>query len=124
MAVTGDGWRQNKLSRMYRDISCKTAVTCDYDLDRGKDLAMRIRHTYLTAMLAAASAALASTLVAAPPAAADCISAAGPNPLTLCSQGESRKSNTSPVPRATPYIPIDCDVDWLCDQGLGIALSD
>jgi hypothetical protein len=84
---------------------------------------MRIRHTYLTAMLAA-SAALASTLAAAPPAAADCVSASGPDPLTLCSQGESRKSNTSPVPRATPYIPLDCDVDWLCDQGLGIALSD
>ena len=85
---------------------------------------MRIRHTYLTAMLAAASAALASTLAAAPPAAADCISASGPDPLTLCSQGESRKSNTSPVPRATPYIPLDCAYDWLCDQGLGIALND
>ena len=84
---------------------------------------MRIGHIYLTATLAAASAALASTLAAAPPAAADCISARGPNPVTLCSQGESRKSNTSPVPRATPYIPVDCDVDWLCDQGLGIALG-
>ena len=41
---------------------------------------MRIRHTYLTAMLAAASAALASTLAAAPPAAADCISAGGAQP--------------------------------------------
>ena len=40
---------------------------------------MRIRHTYLTAMLAA-SAALASTLAAAPPAAADCISAGGARP--------------------------------------------
>ena len=87
---------------------------------------MRIRHIYLTAMLAAASAALASTLAAAPPAAADCISASGPHPLTLCSSsgGESRQSNTSPVPRATPYIPVDCDVNWLCNQGLGIALSD
>jgi hypothetical protein len=84
---------------------------------------MRIRHTSLTAMLAA-SAALASTLAAASPAAADCVSATGPNPLTLCSQGESRVSNTSPVPRATPYIPIDCDMDWMCDQGLGLALSD
>ena len=83
---------------------------------------MRIRHTHLTAMLAA-SAAVASTLAVAAPAAADCISASGPNPLTLCSQGEARKSNTSPVPRATPYIPVDCDVDWLCDQGLGIALG-
>ena len=108
---------------MYRDFSCKTAVTCDYDLDRGKDLAMRIRHTYLTAMLAVASAALASTLAAAPPAAADCVSSAGPIPVTLCSQGESRVSNTSPVPRATPYIPLDCAQDWLCDQGLGIALG-
>jgi hypothetical protein len=109
---------------MYRDFTCETAVTCEYDLNRGKDLAMPIRHIYLTAMLAAASAALASTLAAAPPAAADCISASGPDPLTLCSQGESRKSSTSPVPRATPYIPLDCAQDWLCDQGLGIALSD
>ena len=84
---------------------------------------MRIGTIYLTATLAAASAALASTLATAPPAAADCISARGPDPVTLCSQGESRKSNTSPVPRATPYIPVDCGVDWLCDQGLGIALG-
>jgi hypothetical protein len=82
---------------------------------------MRIRHTSLTAMFAAASAVLASTLAAAPPAAADCVDGGG---ITICSQGESRKSNTSPVPRATPYIPLDCDQDWLCDQGLGIALSD
>ena len=84
---------------------------------------MRIRHTYLTAMLAAASAVLASTLVAAPPAAADCVSSSGPNPVSLCSQGESRVSNRTPLPKATPYIPLDCDMDWLCDQGLGIALS-
>ena len=85
---------------------------------------MRIRHIYSTVMLAAACAAVASTLAAAPPAAADCISASGPDPITLCSQGETRKSNTSPVPRATPYVPIDCAYDWMCDQGLGIALSD
>src|SRR5262245_60612581 len=108
---------------MYRDISCKTAVTCDYDFGLGKGSPMRIRHTYLTAMLAA-SAAVASTLAAAPPAAADCVSAAGPNPLTLCSQGETRVSNRTSVPKATPYIPVDCAEDWLCDQGLGIALSD
>jgi hypothetical protein len=123
VAVTSDGWRQKQAKQNYRDFSGETEVTCVYDLDRGKDLAMRIRHIFLTAMLAA-SAAVAPTLAAAPQAAADCISATGPNPLTLCSQGESRKSNTSPVPRATPYIPVDCDVDWLCDQGLGIALSD
>lgn len=84
---------------------------------------MRIRRGYLTATFVVASAALASTLAAAPPATADCISASGPDPVTLCSQGEARMSNTSPVPRATPYIPLDCDQDWLCDQGLSIALG-
>ena len=84
---------------------------------------MRIRHTYLTAMLAAASAALASTLAAAPPAAADCVSSSGPNPVTLCSQGESRVSNTTPLPATTPYVPYPCDLDWLCDQGQSIALA-
>ena len=86
---------------------------------------MRIRHPHLTVMLAAASAAVASTLAAAPPAAADCISSRGPDPVTLCSQGESRRSNTSPVPKATPYIPYDaCDVNWLCGSGIGIAMDD
>ena len=85
---------------------------------------MQIGHIYLTATLAAACAALASTLATAPPAAAaDCISSRGPNPVTLCSQGDSRVSNRTPLPRATPYIPVNCDVDWLCDQGLGIALG-
>ncbi len=84
---------------------------------------MRIRHTYyLTVMLAVAAAAtVASTLVAAPPAAADCVSSRGPDPVTLCSQGETRKSNNSPVPRATPYVPLPCDLDWMCDQGASIA---
>ena len=83
---------------------------------------MQLRQRYLIPLLAAAATTVG--IAAAPPAAADCISARGPDTITLCSQGESRKSNTSPVPRATPYIPLDCDVDWLCDQGLGIALSD
>ncbi len=85
---------------------------------------MRIRHIYLTAMLAAASAALASTLAAAPPAAADCVSGGGPNPLTLCSQGDTRVSNRTPLVAATPFVPYDCDVDWTCDSGMGIALGD
>ena len=85
---------------------------------------MRIRHIYLTAMLAAAPAVLASTLAAAPPAAADCVSSGGPNPVTLCSQGETRVSNTTPLPKATPYIPYDdCSVNWLCGSGLGIAMD-
>src|SRR6478609_719835 len=46
VAVADDGWRQNKLSRKYRDFSCKTAVICGCDVDRGdKDLEMRDRRT-------------------------------------------------------------------------------
>ena len=84
---------------------------------------MRIRQTSLAAMLAGASV-LTSIIAAAPPAAADCISAAGPDPLTLCSQGEPRKSNTTPVPITSGYVPYPCDVDWMCDNGLGIAVGD
>ena len=115
---------KDKLSRMYRDFSRKTAVICGYDVGRGKDLEMRIRHTSLTAMLAVASAVLASTVAAAPPAAADCVSSRGPDPVTLCSQGDTRVSNTTPLVAATPYVPYACDVDWMCDQGLSIALGD
>ena len=82
---------------------------------------MRIRHTSLTAMLAVASAVLASTLAAAPPAAAECVDGGG---VILCSQGETRVSNRTPLVAATPYIPLPCDVDWLCDQGRSIALGD
>ena len=92
---------------MYRDFSCKTPLTCGLTWARGKDLEMRIRHTYLTAMLAAASAALASTLAAAPPAAADCVSAGSTtHPLTLCSDGDVPVSNRTPLVAATPYCPL------------------
>ncbi len=85
---------------------------------------MRIRHTYLTAMLAA-SAALAFTPAAAPPAAAECVDGGGPHPLTLCSQGEVKTSAGAASTRAaTPYVPYPCDVDWMCDRGLSIALDD
>lgn len=81
---------------------------------------MRIRHTSLPAMLAA-FAALTSAIAVAPPAAADCIDGGG---VTLCTQGEARKSNQTSVPVATPYVPYPCDLDWSCDQGLSIALGD
>ena len=84
---------------------------------------MRIRQTSLAAMLAAASVS-AAILAAAPPAAADCVSSRGDNPVTLCSQGESRVSNRTPLPATTPFVPYPCDVDWTCDQGLGIAFGD
>ena len=85
---------------------------------------MRIRPTSLTAMLAASAALTSTLLVAAPPAAADCISARGDNPITLCSQGQSRKSNTTEIPMTSGYVPYPCDMDWSCDQGLSIALGD
>ena len=80
---------------------------------------MQVLPRYLIPLLGAAATAVG--IAAAPPAAADCVEGGG---VTLCSQGESRVSNRTPLPRATPYIPLDCDMDWLCDQGLGIALSD
>jgi hypothetical protein len=68
---------------------------------------------------------LASTLVTAPPAAADCVSStAENNPVTLCTQGEPRVSNRTPLPKTTPYVPYPCDLDWSCDDGLSIALGD
>jgi hypothetical protein len=82
---------------------------------------MRIRHISLAAMFAVASAVLASTLATAPPAAADCIEGGG---VTICSQGDARVSNKTPLPPVTPYVPYPCDLDWSCDQGLSIALGD
>jgi hypothetical protein len=84
--------------------------------------AVQVRQRYLIPLLAAAATAVG--IAAAPPAAADCVSSSGPNPVSLCSQGETRVSNRTPLPKASPYIPIDCDYDWLCDEGLGIALGD
>ena len=81
--------------------------------------AVKVRQRYLIPLLGAAATAVG--IAVAPAAAADCVDGGG---VTLCSQGESRVSNRTPLPRATPYIPLDCDMDWLCDQGLGIALSD
>lgn len=59
-----------------------------------------------------------------PPAATDCVTAAGPTPLTLCSRGETRFSNRTPLVATSPYVPYDCDVDWTCCAGLGIAVDD
>jgi hypothetical protein len=48
----------------------------------------------------------------------------GALPLTSCSQGETRVSNRTPLVATGPYVPYDCDVDWTCGAGLGIALDD
>jgi hypothetical protein len=54
----------------------------------------------------------------------DRVSSRGPNPVTLCSQGDTRVSNRTSVPRSDAYIPYPCDVDWTCGSGLGIAFDD
>ena len=46
------------------------------------------------------------------------------HPLTPCSQGETRVSNRTPLLAAGPHVAYDCDVDWTCGAGLGIALDD
>jgi hypothetical protein len=86
---------------------------------------MQIRHTSFAALLAVASAIAASTIAAAPPAtAAQCVSSRGPNPVTLCSQGDTRVSNKTPLTSSTPYVPYPCTLDWSCDDGFSIALAD
>lgn len=85
---------------------------------------MRIGRTYLTVILAAASAAVAATLAAAPPAAADCVTAKGPISLTPCSPGGDIRISSGIRVEPTPFVPLDCDVDWLCDMGESIARGD
>ena len=84
--------------------------------------AVKVRQRFLILLLGAVATAVG--IAAAPPAAADCVSSRGPNPVTLCSQGESRVSNTTPLTHSTPYLPYPCDMDWMCDQSLDLALSD
>ena len=84
--------------------------------------AVKVRQRFLILLLGAVATAVG--IAVAPPAAADCVSSRGPNPVTLCSQGESRVSNTTPLTHSTPYLPYPCDMDWMCDQSLDLALSD
>lgn len=83
---------------------------------------MQVIRRYLIPPLVAVATAVG--IAAAPPAAADCVSSKGPDPVTLCSQGESRVSNLTPLTSGTPYVPYPCDLDWMCDQGRGIAFGD
>lgn len=72
---------------------------------------MPARQRYLVPPLVAAPTAVG--IAAAASAAAD------------CSQDESPVSTRTPLPATTPYVPYPCDdVDWIRDQGLGIAVGD
>jgi hypothetical protein len=80
---------------------------------------VQVRHRYLIPLLGPAATAVG--IAAAPPAAADCVDGGG---VILCSQGDTRVSNRTPLAAATPYVRYPCDLDWMCDQGLGLALGD
>lgn len=78
---------------------------------------MRIERRLLLAMLPVGL--LSAGLVAAPVAAADCISSGG---STICSQGDVRGADTGAGPGSMtgPYVPYPCTYDWYCDRnGLG-----
>ncbi len=64
-----------------------------------------------TAAAAVAAVAVAPVLgvFASPPASADCVSSNG---TVLCSQGDTRGSNTGQGPGSVSH---PCDFDWYCD---------
>lgn len=57
----------------------------------------------------------------APAASADCTNANG---TTVCAQGSVRGPDTgSGAGYQGPYVPYPCEYDWMCDDGLSIALD-
>ena len=72
---------------------------------------MRSPQRYLILGLAAAAAPI--TLLAAPPALADCTSAGA---ATVCAQGDVRGGGPTP-PSAGPAYPSYCADPWYCDDG-------
>ncbi|ALR11294.1 hypothetical protein [Mycobacteroides saopaulense] len=78
---------------------------------------MRTIRCFLSAGVVIMLPALA--VIAAEPAAADCVNANG---TTLCAQGDVRggASTTS----STPYVPYPCENDWSCDNwGMDLILG-
>jgi len=66
--------------------------------------------------LLVAPALVCAGLTVTPIAAADCTTA---GTTTLCSQGDSRGSNTGSGPSGSsgPYVPYPCDLNWYdCDD--------
>lgn len=58
-------------------------------------------------------------VIAAPPAAADCVNANG---TTLCAQGDVRGGGSTTS--STPYVPYPCENDWSCDNwGMDLILG-
>lgn len=67
------------------------------------------------------SLGIATTVVFAPTAAADCTEAGG---VTVCAQGQVRGSNGAPDGSTGPYYPYPCEYDWYCiDGGVDVILD-
>ncbi|MCH9708363.1 MAG: hypothetical protein K0U69_02480 [Actinomycetia bacterium] len=77
------------------------------DLNLGEESDMRLSYLLIACVVTS------SGLAVAPTAGADCTSANG---TTICSQGESRGSDTGDGPSgAGPYVPYPCGYDWYCN---------
>ncbi|MFD6196651.1 hypothetical protein ACFWE3_08080 [Mycobacteriaceae bacterium NPDC060252] len=78
---------------------------------------MRTIRRFLSASVATLLPVLG--LIAAPPAAADCVNANG---TTLCAQGDVRGGGSTTS--STPYVPYPCENDWSCDNwGMDLILG-
>ncbi|CDO11427.1 hypothetical protein C1S82_22270 [Mycolicibacterium cosmeticum] len=77
---------------------------------------MRRRYRY-----AAAALIVPFGLALPPTASADCTNANG---TTVCAQGSVRGPDGGTGAGYTgPYVPYPCEYDWLCDDGLSIAID-
>lgn len=81
----------------------------------GRGALVRLTDRCLTMALACAAAPIA-IVVTAPPAGADCNTAAG---TTVCAQGEVRGADGVPE-AATPVVPYPCTYDWYCGTNSGL----
>ncbi len=76
------------------------------------------------ALVLAPAVVIAGALVAAAPAAAECVSSNG---TTVCSQGSVRGTDNGQGPGSLntgPAWPYPCDYDWYCgDGGLSIVFT-
>lgn len=82
---------------------------------------MRLSPRYLIVVsaLAVIPVNVVGSLIAALPAAADCVDAGG---STICAQGTVTGGGPTP-PRAGPYYPSACYDPWYCDDGWGIDIN-
>ncbi len=82
---------------------------------------MRTVQRYAMTGVTAVALAVPLSISSAPNAAADCTNANG---TTVCAQGSVRgPDGGSGAGYQGPYVPYPCEYDWMCDDGLSIALD-